>query len=122
MDSRTTSGSGSGAVSVSVSVSRTIAELPETIARFADGTFDAPYTVYLLSRVGEARAHQRFSCRWLVLGFVWVRERAWRSRTWCSTGPHCPATKDFLLTTVRSAVPRPRGPPGTYRLRSRAGV
>ncbi|MFD0474498.1 hypothetical protein ACFQ0B_44350 [Nonomuraea thailandensis] len=35
-----------------------IAELPEIIARFGDGTFDAPYTAYPLSRVGEAWAHQ----------------------------------------------------------------
>ena len=35
-----------------------IAEVPEIIARFADGTFDAPYTGYPLSRVGEAWAHQ----------------------------------------------------------------
>ncbi|TDQ54981.1 quinone oxidoreductase family protein [Actinorugispora endophytica] len=48
------SGSGTG----SVSKARVIAELPEIIARFGDGTFDAPYTVYPLSRVGEAWAHQ----------------------------------------------------------------
>ncbi|WP_237108907.1 zinc-binding alcohol dehydrogenase family protein [Nonomuraea sp. MG754425] len=48
------SGSGTG----SVSKARMIAELPGIIARFADGTFDAPYTVYPLSRIGEAWAHQ----------------------------------------------------------------
>ncbi|MBB4932750.1 NADPH:quinone reductase-like Zn-dependent oxidoreductase [Lipingzhangella halophila] len=48
------SGSGAG----SVSKAQMIAELPEIIARFADGTFDAPYTVYPLSRVGEAWSHQ----------------------------------------------------------------
>jgi NADPH:quinone reductase-like Zn-dependent oxidoreductase len=48
------SGSGAG----SVSKARIIAELPEIIARFADGTFDAPYTAYPLSRVGEAWTHQ----------------------------------------------------------------
>ncbi len=48
------SGSGAG----SVPKARMIAEFPEVIARFADGTFDAPYTVYPLSRVGEAWAHQ----------------------------------------------------------------
>lgn len=48
------SGSGAG----SVSKARMIAEFPEIIARFADGTFDASYTVYPLSRVGEAWAHQ----------------------------------------------------------------
>ncbi|MBB4908744.1 MDR/zinc-dependent alcohol dehydrogenase-like family protein [Actinophytocola algeriensis] len=47
------SGSGAG----SVSKAAMIAELPEIIARFADGTFDAPYTGYPLSRVGEAWAH-----------------------------------------------------------------
>ncbi|MFC7100872.1 hypothetical protein ACFQQB_10625 [Nonomuraea rubra] len=35
-----------------------IAGFPEIIARFADGTFDAPYAAYPLSRVGEAWAHQ----------------------------------------------------------------
>ena len=48
------SGSGTG----SVSKARIIAELPEILARFGDGTFDAPYTAYPLSRVGEAWAHQ----------------------------------------------------------------
>jgi hypothetical protein len=28
------------------------------IARFGDGTFDAPYAVHRLSRVGEAWAHR----------------------------------------------------------------
>lgn len=48
------SGSGRG----SVSKEEIIAELPDIIAGFADGTFDAPYTVYPLSRVDEAWAHQ----------------------------------------------------------------
>ncbi|BDT90829.1 alcohol dehydrogenase [Nocardia sputorum] len=48
------SGSGAG----SVSKAAMIAELPEVLARFADGTFDAPYTAYPLSRIGEAWAHQ----------------------------------------------------------------
>ncbi|WP_039804566.1 quinone oxidoreductase family protein [Nocardia araoensis] len=48
------SGSGAG----SVSKAAMIAELPEVLARFADGTFDAPYTDYPLSRVGEAWAHR----------------------------------------------------------------
>jgi NADPH:quinone reductase-like Zn-dependent oxidoreductase len=48
------SGSGMG----SVSKAQMIAEFPEVIARFADGTFEAPYTVYPLSRVGEAWAYQ----------------------------------------------------------------
>lgn len=48
------SGSGKG----SVSKEEMIAELPGILARFADGTFDAPYTVYPLGRVGEAWAHQ----------------------------------------------------------------
>ncbi|MEO3803486.1 zinc-binding alcohol dehydrogenase family protein [Nonomuraea sp. B1E8] len=47
-------GSGLG----SVSKAEMITEFPEMIARFADGTFDAPYTTYPLSRVGEAWAHQ----------------------------------------------------------------
>lgn len=47
-------GSGRG----SVSKEQIIAELPDIIAGFADGTFDAPYTVYPLSRVDEAWAHQ----------------------------------------------------------------
>jgi NADPH:quinone reductase-like Zn-dependent oxidoreductase len=47
-------GSGVG----SVSKAQMIAELPEIITRFADGTFDAPYTAYPLSRVCEAWAHQ----------------------------------------------------------------
>ncbi|HUQ58408.1 hypothetical protein [Lentzea sp.] len=42
-------GSGAG----SVSKVRMIAEVPE-IARFGDGTFDAPYAVCRLNRVGEA--------------------------------------------------------------------
>jgi NADPH:quinone reductase-like Zn-dependent oxidoreductase len=48
------SGSGAG----SVSKAEMISEIPEIIARFADGTFDAPYTDYPLSRVGEAWAHR----------------------------------------------------------------
>ncbi|WP_240973996.1 zinc-binding alcohol dehydrogenase family protein [Nonomuraea composti] len=48
------SGSGAG----SVSKAAMIAAFPEVIARFADGTFDAPYTAFPLSRVGEAWAHQ----------------------------------------------------------------
>ncbi|WP_280426548.1 zinc-binding alcohol dehydrogenase family protein [Nocardia carnea] len=48
------SGSGKG----SVSKEQMIAEFPGILARFADGTFDAPYTVYPLGRVGEAWAHQ----------------------------------------------------------------
>jgi NADPH:quinone reductase-like Zn-dependent oxidoreductase len=48
------SGSGKGAVSKE----QMIAEIPGILARFADGTFDAPYTVYPLGRVGEAWAHQ----------------------------------------------------------------
>ncbi|KIH98499.1 oxidoreductase [Streptomonospora alba] len=48
------SGSGAG----SVTRERMIAEAPAVIARFADGTFDAPYSPYPLSRVGEAWAHQ----------------------------------------------------------------
>ncbi|MEV0104729.1 hypothetical protein AB0H42_00075 [Nocardia sp. NPDC050799] len=48
------SGSGKG----SVSKEQMITELPGILARFADGTFDAPYTVYPLGRVGEAWAHQ----------------------------------------------------------------
>jgi hypothetical protein len=47
-------GSGTG----SVSKAQMIAELPDVLARFADGTFDAPYTAYPLSRIGEAWAHQ----------------------------------------------------------------
>jgi NADPH:quinone reductase-like Zn-dependent oxidoreductase len=47
-------GSGVG----SVSKAQMIAEFPEIITHFADGTFDAPYTAYPLSRVGEAWAHQ----------------------------------------------------------------
>ncbi|MEV5896436.1 hypothetical protein [Nonomuraea fuscirosea] len=47
-------GSGMG----SVSKEEMIVEFPEMITRFADGTFDAPYTTYPLSRVGEAWAHQ----------------------------------------------------------------
>ncbi|MDR7301598.1 hypothetical protein [Haloactinomyces albus] len=48
------SGSGVG----SVSKAQMIGRLPGILARFADGTFDAPYRVYPLSRVGEAWAHQ----------------------------------------------------------------
>ncbi|WP_328393757.1 zinc-binding alcohol dehydrogenase family protein [Nocardia sp. NBC_00416] len=48
------SGSGTG----SVSKDQMIAELPAVLARFAAGTFDAPYTAYPLSRVGEAWSHQ----------------------------------------------------------------
>ena len=48
------SGSGAG----SVSKAQMIAEVPEVLARFGDGTFDAPYTAYPLSRVGEAWAHR----------------------------------------------------------------
>ncbi|MFB9475327.1 hypothetical protein ACFFR3_38060 [Nonomuraea salmonea] len=47
-------GSGLG----SVSKADMITEFPQMITRFADGTFDAPYTAYPLSRVGEAWAHQ----------------------------------------------------------------
>jgi NADPH:quinone reductase-like Zn-dependent oxidoreductase len=47
-------GSGTG----SVSKQQMIAEIPDVLARFADGTFDAPYTAYPLSRIGEAWAHQ----------------------------------------------------------------
>ncbi len=47
-------GSGTG----SVSKAQMIAELPDVLARFADGTFDAPYTTYPLSRIGEAWAHR----------------------------------------------------------------
>jgi NADPH:quinone reductase-like Zn-dependent oxidoreductase len=47
-------GSGTG----SVSKAQMIAELPDVLARFADGTFDAPYTAYPLSRIGEAWAHR----------------------------------------------------------------
>lgn len=48
------SGSGKG----SVSKEQMIAELPDILARFADGTFDASYTVYPLGRVGDAWRHQ----------------------------------------------------------------
>ncbi|GLY92530.1 quinone oxidoreductase family protein [Actinoallomurus iriomotensis] len=48
------SGSGAG----SVSKAQMIAEFPDLITRFADGTFEAPHTVYPLSRVSEAWAHQ----------------------------------------------------------------
>ncbi|MGI5222614.1 zinc-binding alcohol dehydrogenase family protein [Nocardia sp. CA-290969] len=48
------SGSGMG----SVSKQQMVAEFPDILARFADGTFDAPYTSYPLSRVGDAWAHQ----------------------------------------------------------------
>lgn len=48
------SGSGLG----SVSKEQMIAEVPAVLARFADGTFDTPYTAYPLGRVGEAWAHQ----------------------------------------------------------------
>src|SRR5690606_25452037 len=48
------SGSGMG----SVSKEQIIAELPEILARFGDGTFVAPHTPYPLSRVGEAWAHE----------------------------------------------------------------
>ena len=48
------SGSGAG----SVSKAQMIAELPEIIARFGDGTFEVPYTAYPLSRVHEAWAHE----------------------------------------------------------------
>lgn len=51
------SGSGKG----SVSTEQMIAEVPGILARFADGTFDAPYTGYPLSRVGEAWAHQGYT-------------------------------------------------------------
>ncbi|GAB3570767.1 zinc-binding alcohol dehydrogenase family protein [Amycolatopsis endophytica] len=47
-------GSGAG----SVSKARMITAFPDMLARFADGTFDVPYTVYPLSRVGEAWAHE----------------------------------------------------------------
>ncbi|MGA6205771.1 zinc-binding alcohol dehydrogenase family protein [Nocardia testacea] len=48
------SGSGKG----SVSKEQMIAELPAILARFADSTFDAPYTEYPLGRVGEAWKHE----------------------------------------------------------------
>jgi NADPH:quinone reductase-like Zn-dependent oxidoreductase len=48
------SGSGLG----SVSKEQMIAEVPAMLARFADGTFDTPYTAYPLSRVGDAWAHE----------------------------------------------------------------
>jgi NADPH:quinone reductase-like Zn-dependent oxidoreductase len=48
------SGSGMGAVSKA----QMIAELPEIMARFADGTFEVPYTAYPLSRVDAAWAHE----------------------------------------------------------------
>ena len=46
-------GSGIG----SVSAEEMLAEAPEIIARFADGSLHLPYTPYPLSRVGEAWAH-----------------------------------------------------------------
>jgi len=48
------SGSGAG----SVSPEAMLAEAPELIARFADGSLQLPYTAYPLSRVGDAWAHQ----------------------------------------------------------------
>ncbi|MEW9552307.1 hypothetical protein [Nonomuraea sp. NPDC050783] len=48
------SGSGAG----SVSKAEMIGAFPELITRFADGTFDVPYTTFPLGRVGEAWAHQ----------------------------------------------------------------
>ena len=42
----------------SVSRAELLAEAPAVMAHFAGETFDAPYTVYPLSRVGEAWAHQ----------------------------------------------------------------
>ncbi|MZE80620.1 zinc-binding alcohol dehydrogenase family protein [Streptomyces sp. SID5475] len=47
------SGSGAG----SVSKEETLGEVPEVIARIADGTLEVPYTAYPLSRAGEAWAH-----------------------------------------------------------------
>jgi hypothetical protein len=34
-----------------------LAEAPEVMARFADGSLHLPYTAFPLSRVGEAWAH-----------------------------------------------------------------
>jgi NADPH:quinone reductase-like Zn-dependent oxidoreductase len=48
------SGSGAG----SISKAQMITQLPDIIARFADGTFEAPYTAYPLSRVDAAWAHE----------------------------------------------------------------
>jgi NADPH:quinone reductase-like Zn-dependent oxidoreductase len=48
------SGSGMGAVSKA----QMIAELPAIMARFADGTFEVPYTAYPLSGVDAAWAHE----------------------------------------------------------------
>jgi NADPH:quinone reductase-like Zn-dependent oxidoreductase len=47
------SGSGVG----SVSAEEMLAEAPEIMARFADGSLRLPYTAYPLSRIGEAWAH-----------------------------------------------------------------
>ncbi|PGH47173.1 hypothetical protein CRI70_29910 [Streptomyces sp. Ru87] len=46
-------GSGAG----SVSAEEMLAEAPEVMARFADGSLHLPYTAFPLSRVGEAWAH-----------------------------------------------------------------
>jgi NADPH:quinone reductase-like Zn-dependent oxidoreductase len=46
-------GSGSGALSIE----EMLAEAPEVMARFADGSLQVPYTAYPLSRIGEAWAH-----------------------------------------------------------------
>jgi NADPH:quinone reductase-like Zn-dependent oxidoreductase len=47
-------GSGAG----SVSKQRMLAEIPEVMARLADGSLTAPYTAYPLGRVAEAWAHR----------------------------------------------------------------
>lgn len=49
----TITGSGVG----SVSPEEMLAEAPEVMARFADGSLQVPYTAFPLSRVGEAWAH-----------------------------------------------------------------
>ncbi|MFI5717428.1 hypothetical protein [Nocardia sp. NPDC051750] len=46
-------GSGVG----SRSAEEMLAEVPEVMARFADGSLQLPYTVFPLSRIGEAWAH-----------------------------------------------------------------
>jgi NADPH:quinone reductase-like Zn-dependent oxidoreductase len=46
-------GSGAG----SLSAEEMLAEAPEVMARFADGSLQLPYTAFPLSRVGEAWAH-----------------------------------------------------------------
>ena len=47
-------GSGIG----SFSKERMFAAIPEVMARIADGTLDAPYTLYPLSRIDQAWAHR----------------------------------------------------------------